>query len=195
MIPGFATISTTSLAAFLDTTVLGMPLSTFTLLHVLISLAGIGSGLVVAYGLLTGQRLDRWTAFFLTTTILTSATGYLFPVEHILPSHIVGAISLVVLAIALVARYARHMEGAWRSVYVITAVIALYFNVFVLVAQLFLKIPALHALAPTQKEPPFGIAQLLVLAIFIAIGIFAVKNFRSKATVTSVETWKSTKAS
>lgn len=195
MISGFATISTPNLAAVLDSTVLGMSLASFTLLHVLISLIGIGSGLVVAYGMLTGKRLDRLTAIFLTTTILTSATGFLFPIEHLTPGLIVGTISLVVLAVTLVARYARHMEGAWRSVYVITGLIALYLNVFVLVVQSFMKVPALHALAPTQKEPPFGITQLLVLALFIVIGIFSVKNFRPKGTVTSVETWKSTKAS
>jgi hypothetical protein len=104
--------------------ILGMTLSTFTLVHVLISLAGIGSGLIVVYGLLTVKRLNRWTAIFLATTILTSLTGYLFPVEHILPSHIIGAISLVALAVALVARYARHMERSWRSIYVISAVLA-----------------------------------------------------------------------
>ncbi len=126
--------------------VLGITLSTFTLVHVLISLAGIGSGFIVVYGLLTAKRLDGWTAAFLTTTILTSVTGFLFPVEHLLPSHIIGTISLVVLAVALLARYARHMEGSWRWIYVVSAVVALYFNVFVAVVQSFLKIPAVHAL-------------------------------------------------
>lgn len=175
--------------------ILGMSLATFTLVHVLISLAGIGSGFIVVYGMLTGKRLDRWTALFLTTTILTSATGYLFPVAHILPSHVVGAISLLVLAIALVARYARHLAGSWRSIYVVTAVIALYFNVFVLVVQSFEKVPALHALAPTQKEPPFAIAQIIVMAIFVGIGIFAVKKFRIAPSVAPGEAWRSTKAS
>jgi hypothetical protein len=174
--------------------VLGMTLSTFTLVHVLISLAGIGSGLIVVYGLLTANRLNGWTAIFLVTTILTSLTGYLFPVEHILPSHIVGAISLVALAVALVARYARHMERAWRSTYVISAVLALYLNVFVAVVQTFLKVPAVHALAPTQKEPPFLIAQLVVMAIFVVIGIFAVKKFRIQPIATPAA-WRNTKAS
>ena len=158
--------------------VLGMSLSTFTLVHVLISLVGIGSGLLVVYGLLLGKRFDGATAIFLVTTVLTSLTGFLFPFEHLLPSHVLGIISLVALTIAIVARYPLHMARAWRSVYVVTAVLALYLNVFVLVAQIFMKVPAAHALAPTQKEPPFFIAQLLVMAIFIVLGIFAVKNFR-----------------
>ena len=175
--------------------VLGMTLQTFTLLHVLISLAGIGSGLIVLYGLLTGERLDSWTAVFLATTVLTSLTGYLFPVEHILPSHIVGAISLVMLAIALVARYARRMEGSWRWIYVVSAVIALYLNVFVLVVQSFMKVPAVHALAPTQKEPPFLVVQLTVMAIFLVLGILAVKKFRLASPAVVPVAWKSTKAS
>jgi len=158
--------------------ILGMTTSTFTLLHVVISLAGIGSGFIVVYGLLTGKRLDGWTAIFLATTVLTSLTGFLFPVEHLLPSHIVGMISLVVLAVAILARYVRHMEHAWRSIYVVCAVLALYLNVFVAVVQSFLKIPAVHALAPTQKEPPFLVAQLVVMAIFVMIGVVAVKKFR-----------------
>jgi hypothetical protein len=174
--------------------ILGMTTSTFTLVHVLISLAGIGSGLIVVYGLLTAKRLDGWTAIFLVTTILTSLTGFLFPVEHILPSHIVGIISLVVLAVALVARYARHMERSWRWIYVVCAVLALYLNVFVAVVQSFMKIPAVHALAPTQKEPPFLIAQLAVMAIFAVIGIFAVKKFRIEP-IAAPAAWRNTKAS
>ncbi|HEY2844420.1 MAG TPA: hypothetical protein VGJ09_12250 [Bryobacteraceae bacterium] len=157
-----------------------MPLSTFTLLHVVISLAGIASGLVVIAGFLRDQRLDRWTAVFLATTVATSASGYLFPVEHVMPSHIVGAISLVVLLVAIVARYALHMSGAWRWIYVVGAVLGEYFNCFVLVVQSFLKIPALKALAPTQSEPPFAVAQLIVLAIFIGLGVAAVKKFQQK---------------
>jgi hypothetical protein len=158
--------------------ILGMSLSTFTLVHVLISLAGIGAGIIVVYGMLTGKRLDGWTAIFLATTVLTSLTGYLFPVEHILPSHIVGAISLVALAVAIVARYALHLAGAWRWIYVVTSVVALYLNCFVAVVQSFLKVPALHTLAPTGKEPPFLVAQLALMALFIALGFFAVKKFR-----------------
>src|SRR6266404_6848672 len=144
--------------------ILGVTTSTFTLLHVIISLIGIGSGFVVVYGLLTGKRLDGWTALFLASTVATNVTGFAFPFEHLLPSHKVGMISLVVLAIAILARYAFHIAGAWRRIYVISAVIALYLNVFVLVVQSFLKVPALKALAPTQKEPPFLVAQLVVLA-------------------------------
>jgi len=170
--------------------ILGMSTSTFTLLHVIISLAGIGSGLIVVFGMLTRNRMDGLTAFFLATTILTDLTGYLFPVEHILPSHIVGAISLTVLAIALVARYGRRMEGSWRSIYVVTAMIGLYLNVFVAVVQSFLKIPPVHALAPTQKEPPFLVVQLLVMAVFVVLGIFAVKKFRLAPAAAAPAAWK-----
>jgi hypothetical protein len=158
--------------------ILGMTTSTFTLLHVLISLAGIGSGFIVVYGLLTGKRLDGWTAIFLATTVLTSLTGFLFPVEHLLPSHVVGIISLVVLAIAILARYALHLAGAWRWVYVVCSVLALYLNSFVAVVQSFLKVPALKTLAPTQKEPPFLVVQLIVMALFIVLGNLAVKRFQ-----------------
>ena len=155
---------------------LGMSLSTFTLVHVLISLVGIASGLVVLFGVLSGKRLDGWTALFLITTVLTSVTGFGFPFDHLLPSHKVGIISLVLLAIAILARYGLHIAGAWRWIYVVTAVMALYLNVFVLVVQGFEKVPALNP-APTQYEPPFLVAQLLVLALFIVLGIFAVKKF------------------
>jgi len=174
--------------------ILGMTTSTFTLLHVMISLAGIGSGLVVVYGLLTGKRFDGWTAIFLATTILTSLTGFLFPVAHVLPSHIVGILSLVVLAIAVLARYGRHMERSWRWIYIVCAVLALYLNVFVAVVQSFMKIPAVHALAPTQKESPFLVVQLVVMAIFVVIGIFSAKKFRIEP-VSVPAAWKSSKAS
>jgi hypothetical protein len=174
--------------------VLGMSLSTFTLVHVLISLVGIVSGLLVVYGLIKGQRFDGGTAIFLATTVLTSLTGFLFPFTHLLPSHIVGIISLVVLAVAIVARYALHLAGAWRSIYVVTSVVALYLNVFVLVVQSFLKIPPVHALAPTQKEPPFLIVQVIVMAIFVVLGIFAVKGFRG-APVPAEAAWKGSRAS
>jgi hypothetical protein len=158
--------------------ILGMTTSTFTLVHVVISLVGIASGLVVLYGLLTGKRLDGWTALFLVATVLTSVTGFFFPFDHLLPSHKVGITSLMVLAIAILSRYAFHLAGAWRRAYVVSAVIALYLNVFVLVVQGFLKVPALNALAPTQKEPPFLVAQLVVMAIFIFLTILAAKRFR-----------------
>ena len=158
--------------------ILGMTTSTFTLLRVLISLAGIGSGFVVLYGLLTRRPLEGWTKMFLATTALTSLTGFLFPVEHLLPSHVVGLISLVALTIAIVARYALHLGAVWRWIYVVCVVLALYLNCFVAVVQSFLKLPALKALAPTQKEPPFLMAQLAVMAIFVVLGILAVKKFQ-----------------
>ena len=157
--------------------ILGMSKETYTFLHVLISLVGIGSGLIVMYGFLTRKRLDGLTAVFLATTVLTSATGFGFPFEHLLPSHIVGVISLVALAVAIAARYAFHLAGIWRGIYVVGAAIALYLNVFVLVVQLFLKVPALKALAPTGKEPPFLVAQLTVMVIFIALTIVAARKF------------------
>ena len=170
--------------------ILGMSTSTFTLLHVLISLVGIASGLVVMYGFLASKRFDGWTAVFLVTTIATSLTGFAFPNEHITPGMVVGVLSLIVLTVAIVARYGLHMRGAWRWIYVVTASIALYFNVFVLVAQSFDKVPALKALAPTQKEPPFAIAQLLVMGLFVVLTVFAVKRFHAGAT--SAETSKPT---
>jgi hypothetical protein len=173
--------------------ILGMTLSTFTIVHVLLSLVGIGSGLLVAYGLLLGKRFDGATAIFLATTALTSLTGFLFPFERLLTSHILGIISLVVLAVAIQARYARHLVGAWRSTYVVSAVLALFLNVFVLVAQIFMKVPAVHALAPTRTEPPFLVAQLLVMAVFIVLGIFAVKRFRIDPAAASY--WGRSKAS
>jgi hypothetical protein len=158
----------------------------FTLIHVVISLVGIATGLVVLAGLLNGRRRDRWTIVFLGSTIATSLTGFGFPFERVLPSHIVGAISLVVLGVALYARYVRLMAGSWRPIYSATAVAALYLNVFVLVVQLFLKVPALNALAPTQSEPPFAITQGIVFVIFVALGIAAVKRFREAASIRRV---------
>jgi hypothetical protein len=157
-----------------------MILSAFTLFHVLLSLAGIISGFVVAFGLLTARRLEGWTAVFLWTTVATSATGFLFPFHRFLPSHAVGIVSLIVLAVALYARYKRQLAGAWQRTYVVTAMIAFYLNVFVLVAQLFMKVPALKVLAPTQSEPPFKVTQLVVLAIFIVLGVFATLRFRNE---------------
>jgi len=157
--------------------ILGIPASAYTLIHVIASLIGIASGLVGLYGLLHAKRLDRWTAVFLVTTAATSLTGFGFPFDHLLPSHKVGILSLVVLAVAALARYAFHLSGPWRWVYVLTAQLALYLNVFVLVFQGFEKVPALKALAPTQSEAPFLIAQLIVLAIFVGLTIAAVRRF------------------
>src|SRR5262245_17681122 len=157
--------------------VLGMSLAAFTQLHVIISLIGIATGIVVLFGMLAGKRLPGWTAVFLATTVLTSATGFLFPFTQLLPSHIVGIISLVALAIALFALYGRRLAGAWRWIYVVTAVFSLYLNCFVGVVQAFVKQPFLKPLAPTQSEPPFIIAQGAVLLIFVVLGFLAVRKF------------------
>src|SRR6266542_350323 len=153
-----------------------MILHIYTIIHTLISLVGIFTGLIVLFGLLAGKRLDGWTKWFLITTVLTSVTGFFFPFHDFTPAHGVGIISLLVLAIF--ARYPRQLAGAWRWIYVVTAVIALYFNVFVGVVQAFLKVPALHAMAPTQTEQPFKLTQLVVLAIFVLLGIIAAIRFR-----------------
>jgi hypothetical protein len=165
--------------------VLGMSLSTFTLLHVIISLAGIGTGFIVMYGLLNSKRLDGWTAIFLTTTVLTSLTGFMFPFEGLKPSYIIGGLSLIVLAIGIWARYGRRLEGSARWIYVLSAAVALYLNCFVAVVQAFMKIPALHAMAPTQSEPPFLVAQTVVLAIFVWLTYLAAKRFHLGAVRTT----------
>jgi hypothetical protein len=156
----------------------GMSLATYTLIHVLISVVGLVTGFVVLAGLISGKRLDRWTAVFLGTTIATSLTGFGFPFTHLLPSHIVGIISLVVLAIACAARYAFQAMPPWGRIYAVTACIALYLNVFVAIAQAFQKIPILKAIAPTQTEAPFALAQLTVLAAFIMLGTLAARRSR-----------------
>jgi hypothetical protein len=155
--------------------------STFTWVHVLISLIGIVSGIVVLKGMLLSNRLDGWTAVFVLTTALTSITGFGFPFDRLLPSHVVGIISLVVLLVTTLARYAFRMRGAWRGLYVTTAIGALWLNVFVLVAQIFNKVPALHAIAPTQSEPPFLIAQTIVLIAFVVLAVAAVRRFHPQA--------------
>ena len=160
-----------------------MILEIYTLVHVLISLVGIFSGFVVLFGLFAGKRLDGWTALFLATTVATSLTGFGFPVHHFMPSHGVGILSLIILAVAIYARYSRRLAGGWRKTYVITAVTALYLNVFVGVVQSFEKVPVLKAAAPTQTEPPFKITMLVVLALFVAFGIAAAIRFRSETTV------------
>jgi hypothetical protein len=160
--------------------VLGMSLSTFTMLHVIISLIGVVSGLVVLSGLLGSKGMPSWTALFLVTTILTNATGFLFPFDKLLPSHIIAIISLVLLAIACFALYGMKLAGAWRWIYTLTALIALYLNVFVLVIQSFLKIGPLHALAPSvpPSEPPFAAVQGIILVFFVIAIIGAVRRFR-----------------
>ncbi len=153
-------------------------MTTFTFIHVLISLIGIVSGFVMLRGLLTSHRMDGWTLLFLVTTVATSATGFGFPFNGFTPAIGVGILSLVILAITIAARYGFHLAGGWRRVYVIGAVASLYFNTFVLVVQLFQKVPALHALAPKGSEPPFAIAQGVVLLFFIVTGTLSVKRFK-----------------
>jgi hypothetical protein len=157
--------------------ILGMSTSAFTSLHVVLSLVGIAAGLVVAVGMFGSKRLEGWTALFLATTILTSVTGYFFPRDQVLPSHIVGAVSLVALVLAVLAYYRYRLEGSWRWIYVVTALLALYLNAFVAVVQAFQKLPSLNAIAPTMSDPPFIITQLVVLLAFVAIGIVALRSF------------------
>src|ERR1700749_4875686 len=160
--------------------VLGMDLATFTMVHVVISLIGIVSGIIVMFGLLGSKRMPGMTAIFLLFTILTNATGFLFPFIKLLPSHVIAIISLVLLAIACLALYGMKLAGAWRWIYVVTAMTSLYLNVFVLVIQSFLKIPALTALAPSvpPSEPPFAVIQGIVLFFFIVVIVGAIRRFR-----------------
>lgn len=158
--------------------IFGLSLHAYTQLHVLISLIAIGSGLAVMYGLLIRKRLDGLTSLFMATTALTSVTGFGFPFVGVTPAIKLGIISLVVLGIAYLARYVRHLAGGWRATYVITAATAFYLNVFVLVVQSFEKVPALRAMAPTQKEAPFAVTQIAVLVLFFGMTILAVKRFR-----------------
>jgi hypothetical protein len=150
----------------------------YTIIHVVISLVGIFTGLVVLLGLLASKRLDGWTKWFLITTVATSVTGFFFPFHGFTPAYPVGVISLVLLAAAIFARYSRQLAGAWRWIYVVTALMALYLNVFVLVVQAFEKIPALNAMAPTQTEPPFKLTQVVVLILFVVLAIVAAIRFR-----------------
>ena len=153
-------------------------LTAYTIAHVIISLIAIAAGLIAVFGMVTGQRMAGWTLLFLVMTVLTSVTGFGFPFDHLLPSHIVGAISLVFLAVALFAIYVQNLAGAWRWIYVVSAIVALWFNVFVLIVQAFQKIAFLKALAPTQSEPPFQIVQGVTLVVFIGLMIAAVRKFR-----------------
>jgi hypothetical protein len=163
--------------------ILGMSIGAFTLLHVIITLVAIGSGLIVVGGMFASRRLPVTTALFLFTTALTSLTGFLFPIHGLMPALRVGILACVILAVALFALYKDDLAGAWRWIFVITAVASLYLNVFVLVVQSFVKVSALNALAPTQSEPPFTITQAVVLAIFILIALIAVMKFRPGTTV------------
>jgi len=159
--------------------ILGMTASTYTLVHVLLSVVGIGSGFVVMYGLLTGKRMNGWTALFLASTVATCVTGFGFPFDRLLPSHKVGIVSLAALGIAIVGRYVFHLAGAWRWIYVIVSAVALYLNVFVAVVQAFLKVPVLNAIAPNQTEPLFLLTQLVVVAGFGVLAILAATRSRN----------------
>lgn len=163
--------------------ILGMSLNTFTMVHVIISLIAIVTGTVVMFGMLGSKRMPGLTSIFLLFTILTSASGFLIPpllFEKPLPSHMIGILSLFLLATACFALYRMKLAGAWRWIYPLTALTSLYLNVFVLVIQSFLKVPALHALAPSvpPAEPPFVIAQAIVLIFFIAVIRGAIQRYR-----------------
>ncbi len=161
--------------------ILGMSTQAFTLLHVIISLAGIGAGLALIFVLARNRFLQGLHVFFMVTTALTSVTGFLFPFHAVTPGIVVGVLSLIVLLLADIARYGGKLRGAWRGTYAICVALAEWFNVFVLFAQLFAKVPALKAIAPTQSSPAFGITQLVVLAVFVVLTIRAFKGFRSAA--------------
>lgn len=158
--------------------ILGMSLQAFTVFHLILSMIGIAFGFIVAGGILASNKLPGWTALFLLTTILTSATGFLFPFTKLLPSHIVAIISLVLLAVALYALYGKDLSGVWRTVYIVTAMLALWFNVFVLIAQSFQKVGLLNVYAPTGAEPPFAITQAVVLVFFIFAIVAGIRRFR-----------------
>ena len=158
--------------------ILGMSVAVFTQVHVAISLIAIAAGFVVVFGMIAAKRLPLLTTLFLITTAATSVTGFLFPYHGMTPGIVIGILSLVVLLFAAVALYGGHLAGGWRATYVITAMMALYLNFFVLIVQSFEKVPALHALAPTQKEMPFKAAQLVTLVIFVVLASLATKRFR-----------------
>ena len=161
--------------------VLGMSLAAFTLLHVIISLIGIAAGLIVMFGMFASSRMPALTAVFLITTILTSITGFMFPFKAFGPPHAVGVISLVVLVFTVLGLYVYKLAGRWRAIYVSTAIVSLYLNVFVLVVQMFQKIPALNQFAPKGNEPPFAITQGIVLVLFALAGWQAVKRFHPRS--------------
>jgi hypothetical protein len=162
---------------------MGMSVTTLILAHTIISLIAIVAGLIVMFGMLGSKRQPGLTAVFLVFTILTSATGFVIPpflTDKLLPSHIIGILSLVLLAVACVALYVMKLGGPWRWIYVVTALVSLYLNVFVLVIQSFLKVPVLHALAPSvpPAEPPFAVAQGIVLVFFVIMIIGVWRRFR-----------------
>jgi len=161
-------------------TILGLSTPAFTILHVIISLVGIVSGVVVVIAMIGRKWLEGWTVVFLVTTVATSVTGFMFHSASFGPPHVVGVISLVVLIVACLALYGRRLAGLWRAIYIVSAVLALYLNVFVGVVQAFQKLAFLQPLAPTQSEPPFQIAQLIVLVVFVALGVLAVRRFHPR---------------
>ena len=165
--------------------ILGMSVAELTLLHVIITLIAIGSGLIAVGGMFASHRLPGTSALFLFTTALTSVTGFLFPIHGFTPALGVGIVSCVILLVALFAYYGKHLIGAWRWIYVVTAIAALYLNVFVLVVQSFVKVAALNALAPTQSEPPFLVSQIVVMALFVAFTIVAARGFRNETVRTA----------
>ena len=161
--------------------VLGLSIQTFTLIHVIVSLLAIASGILVLIGMLRSNRMPGWTAFFLLTTVLTSVTGFLFPIKGFTPALGTGVVSMVLLGLAMYGLYSKNLSGAWRWIYVATAVASLYLNVLVLIVQSFQKIPAIKPLAPTQSEPPFLIAQVIALFVFVVLGTLAAMRFRPAA--------------
>jgi hypothetical protein len=160
-------------------------ITTLTLGHTVISIVAIAAGLVVVGGLIAGVRIDGWTGIFLVTTVVTSVTGFFFPFTQLLASHWVGIISLIILPVVIAARYWKHLVGPWRGIYVVGSVLVLYLNFFILIVQLFRRIPALIVAAPKQTEPPFVLTQLLVLALFAWLGFAAFRRFRPQAIVTA----------
>jgi hypothetical protein len=162
---------------------LGLSIEAFTSAHVIISLLGIFAGFVVLLGMMRSQRLELWTEVFLASTVLTSITGFMFPAAKVMPSHVVGGISLVALAAAIVALYKYQLTGTWREIYVVSALVALYLNSFIGIVQAFQKVPLLNRLAPTQSEPSFFVAQIAVLAFFLWLGARASKQFHPRTGV------------
>jgi hypothetical protein len=162
-----------------------MDITTLTLVHTVISIVAIAAGLVVVGGLIAGVRIDGWTGIFLVTTALTSITGFFFPLTPFLPSHWIGIISLLILPFVIAARYWKHLRGGWRGIYVVGTVLVLYLNFFILLVQLFRRIPALIVAAPKQTEPPFVLTQLLVLALFAWLGFAGFRRFRPQVVVTA----------
>jgi hypothetical protein len=160
-----------------------MILQIYTVIHTLISLIAIFTGLIVLFGMIGGDRLDGWTKWFLSTAVATTITGFSFPFHGFTPAIGLGIISLPFLALTIFARYPKHLAGSWRWIYVVGAVICLYFNLFVAVVQAFEKIPALHALAPMQSEPPFKLTQLVVLLVFALLAIVAAIRFHPEPRV------------